>query len=633
MNVNSVVALLITVILAILPSQASGSVDSVAIGSVGWRVTAKSDSVEKGEPAIELDGESFYFSGLLHLFDRLPQIPDTNFLLSHAEQPSTKNFDVNLEKQATLAEFKQQPLSICRFPARWLLLSAEYPELKKTIKAPSCPEYEEFLQKVPSDSVYVIFASENLTNPMSMLGHGMLSLEGKRASGNKVQHSISFYVELHSHNPISMAKETLIDGKTGVFQVTPLKHYYKNYSEKEQRNVWRYQLRLSDIEKRLLQAHIWELKTVNIPYYFDTHNCATLSLDLLRAIRPLLARASWVTPRDLVKSVHRSGLIESVEIVPSYKWRYKALSDIAPKTIRANVKAWIAGKQPDLIPVSDAKSDHIQTQLAKAALDVDYQQGLRTQRSYTEAMASLTSNEWRNSGKGMNKQDFIIDWLGYKAPFNTPEDAHWQLGYLHQLGTDWLTFNWLPIGKGIEDDNHHYFGETELKLLDISLKYDPVQRLLRLQELQLYSTKAIHPTDGFTQDVSGYVNFGFKPYVDEQHQEWITAHAAAGLGMATHLTEDLTVYGLLGIGGYGHTQLGMRGYLAPELGVLANLIGQMKSHINIRQQLDWHGRSFYEFTWAQSWFFSKDQSLLFESRYNSIGEGFWSQAFNWRWYY
>lgn len=624
MNFFSVYAFLVTVIFVILPSLTSWSLDSI--------VRSESDSMIKEETAIVLGGESFYFSGLLHVFGRIPQIPDANFLLSDSQQPSTKTFDWHLEKQATVAEFKRHPESICRFPARWLLLSAQYPDLKRTIKEPSCPEYQEFLQKVPGDSMFVIFASENLINPMSMLGHGMLSLEGVRISGNKVQHSVSFYVELSSHHPVSMVTETLVDGKDGVFQVTPLRHYYKNYSEKEQRNVWRYQLRLSDIEKRLLQAHIWELKTVKIPYYFHTHNCATLSLDVLRAIKPELARTAWVTPRDLVKSVYHAGLINSVEIVPSHKWRYKALSDIAPETVRSNVKAWILEEQPDLKPQPQAQLDHIQTQLAKAALKVDYQQNQRTPASYSAAMTSLTANKLSHS-RGNNKQDFIIDWLDYKAPFNTPGDAHWQLGYMQQLENDWWVLNWLPIGKGVEDNNHHYFGESELKLLDVSLKYDPKRKLLRLQELQLYSTKAIHPTDGFTQDISGYLNFGFKPYVDEQHQEWLTAHTAVGLGLATYWVDDVTLYALLGVGGYGHHELGVWGYLAPELGALVSWRRQMKSHIHVRQQLGWHSRVFYEFTWAQSWFLTRDQSLLFESSYNSIGKGFWSHALHWRWYY
>jgi len=205
---------------------------------------------------------------LLHIKNGTPTITDPAFILTQDD------FSPELEWQATLRLFAQQPQAICRFPARYRLLQqsgASLPEF------PDCPEYRVFLQRVPVDQVSVIYASENLTSPSSMLGHAMLAAEGVRDDGFYARHSVSFFTVLDSINPIKVLWETLIKGKEGFFLVKPLRAHFEFYNLAEQRNVWRYELDLDAGQRALLQDHLWELRSVNMDYFFHTQNCATVN--------------------------------------------------------------------------------------------------------------------------------------------------------------------------------------------------------------------------------------------------------------------------------------------------------------------------------------------------------------------
>jgi hypothetical protein len=450
----------------------------------------------------------------------------------------------------------------------------------------------------------------------------MLSLEGARASGQWVQHSVSFSIELDSINPALMAKKTLIDGGVGTFQVAPLLSYYQYYAQKEQRNVWRYHLTLTEAETRLLQAHIWELKHPKIPYFFHKHNCATLSLDILRVVNPQLERPLWVTPKDLIKAVDQQKMIAQTEVLPSGKWRYKALKDISPQPVKQNVENWLEGEEALL--ALEAEEGFLQQRYARSILEYRYEQGIITEQEYRSYLSSQPFKRYT--------EDYQLDLLAYKSPLKTQQDSHWQLGILQQLNTHWLTFQWLPIGHGLEDDNRHYFGETELKLSELTLKYSPEHHDLKVYQFQLYAAKALHPRDDLTQDLSGFLTIGANPFYDQHHKTFLTAESAAGLGLSKAIGQDVLAYGLLSVGIFGHADLGARLYTEPEVGVFINELWDMKTQIAMRRRFATNMQPYTTFSFKQS-LYLQQQSLMIDLVHNDIGKGFWSGSFGWRFYY
>lgn len=512
--------------------------------------------------------EKSQWDALFHYYQDKTLIPDKNFLLFDGQ------YSTELAIRSTIDAFVKNDRLVCKFPARVMLLKKLWPEVNvPAVK--NCLGYQEFLTKAPADHISVVFASENLVSPMSMLGHGMLSLRGRNDQGNDVNHSVSFYLELESNNPFSMIRDSLIVGKSGVFQVAPLKRDYEYYNKREERNVWRYSLGLTQQERALLQAHMWELKEAKIPYFFDTHNCATLSLDILRVVRPDMIRDRWVSPGDLIRSIDQAGLIASVDVTPSDQWRYRMLSDVSSPRVNESVAGWLFHHKPLKKTLSETESI-MQTHLATAALEFQLFDELITPTEYVERLEEVTTT--------YSQSDAQLDIQHYKSPLDAPGDNQLGAGLLvddHQL---WVTLRWLPIGHGIEDNNHQYFGETELKLSEFEIQYSPSSRAFRVHKFQLYSARTFTPYDTLTGGLSGALQFGVTPVYDERLSERSSFVFNGAIGLTFPILRDINVYALLNAGLVGRYISRNPLYGEPELGAFIEEIWDMKSWVSISRR-------------------------------------------------
>ncbi|WP_430460777.1 DUF4105 domain-containing protein [Thalassolituus sp. LLYu03] len=559
---------------------------------------------------------------MLHFDGARAAVSDPAFLLS------LPDFSPAAEWRATQLAFRENPHIICRFPARYLLMKTAGEALPE---APACPDYQEFLQQAPADSISVIYASENLVNPSSMLGHGMLSLAGRRADGFYAQHSVSFFTELDSMNPLKVIWETLVEGKPGFFLVKPLAQHYEFYNLAEQRNVWRYELDLTADERHLLQAHLWELRTVQMDYFFHTQNCATVSADLLRLVIPELTTGAWVTPIDLVKAVNRSGKIRTAELVPSAKWRVQMLEDVVSAEDQNQVYRWqsaegSSGKQPE-VTLSDAPDQNgfLQRSLANAVLDF---------RQQTRRISADEAHQLRTQIPQVSADDeYELTLEKYRSPLKTPDDAHWSLGYQRTADSDWISADWLAVGHGLEDDNRQYFSENELKLFELSLRASPEQQALRLNHLALYSARSLNPWDRFTGGISGDFRLGFFPLVDDELQSSTAWNVHGGVGMTFALSPDLRVYGLMNAGWYRNREADFM-YAEPEIGAYLYEVFDMKSWLRYQPRLAADQKPVQRLTLTHSIYGSTDSALIAEAaRVSADGRIAREMSLSWRLYF
>ncbi|MFC1747190.1 DUF4105 domain-containing protein [Pseudomonadota bacterium] len=507
------------------------------------------------------------WNALLHYRNNKLYIEDENFVLSGSD------FSPQNEWNATLLAFQENPSTICRFPARFIYMSSVLPP-GTLIETPLCPGFEEFLRKAPAEEISIVYASENLTNPSSMMGHGMLALEGARDDGRIVRHSVSFFTELDSLNPFDVIWETLIVGKAGYFLVKPLRNHYEFYNLHEQRNVWKYVLNLSAKERQLVQAHLWELKFPDLQYLFHEHNCATLTLDILRTVRPSLSASSWVSPIDLAKAVHKEGMIASSEVTPSAKWRVRMLTEISNKDIAENVREWSHGTE-ELKDVGGT-DEYLQHQLAYAVLEYGLQTGILSKKEKLDKQVQL-------DGLGLDT-DAELDLAKYRSPLKTPEDSQISVGWLRSGDERWMTIDWLPASHGIEDDNRQYFSENELRLSDVSLKLSLDEPKVKLHRWQLYSARSLTPRESVTGGLSGGFRVGFYSVYNKLFQEQLNFEISGGLGVTYAFGADFRLYSLLNLGGfYRRDNDGF--YLEPELGGYLYEIWDMKSWLRYKPRI------------------------------------------------
>ncbi|MCD8531818.1 MAG: DUF4105 domain-containing protein [Saccharospirillaceae bacterium] len=473
----------------------------------------------------------------------------------------------------------------------------------------------------------VVYASENLVNPSSMMGHAMLALEGVREDGFRARHSVSFFTELDSINPLKVIWETIIEGKPGFFLVKPLQQHYEFYNLAEQRNVWRYELDLSVEQKSLLQAHLWELRSVNMDYFFHKQNCATVSADLIRLVIPQLTTGDWVTPIDLVKAVNRSGSIKSIEITPAAKWRVRMLEDTVPQEYQDAVYQWQKG-EIDKLPQVGGEEGFLLREMATAVLDYKEQTGAGD----TGQGAQKTETLRQSIPDSPEFSDYELTLDHYRSPLKTPEDAHYSFGYQRTEKNDWLNLQWLAVGHGIEDDNRQYFAENELKLFDLSLRVSPQHEALRLNHLQLYSARSLTPWDRFTGGVSGDFRVGFYSLADDNLQRHTAFNIHGGAGITLAASADLRLYALLNGGWYRNKDADFI-YAEPEIGAYLYEVFDMKSWLRYQPRFAPDRKTHQQLTLTHSIALEKSALIAEVSRLTVDGKYEHTANINWRWYF
>lgn len=345
------------------------------------------------------------WKALLHYDDGF-KVTDKKFLLS-------KNHTLKNELTSTIQAFYNLPSQYqntnkhaqCRFPARLLFITHELNISKDEFPKVNCQELNIYKEKAPADKIFLAYASENVTNPSSMMGHIFLKFSGINDNHAEVDHAITFYTVIESYSPLSLIYQNTISGMKGLFALQPYRVVKKNYTKKENRNLWEYQLSLNDYRRKLIYYHVWELKDIDMKYYFTSYNCSTVIYNILSLAKPEIYddKKIWLTPLDSVKFLYKYNLIEKAQLYPSNSWFARMLEEI---------------------------DEDINTKQLK------------------------------------NK---IIDISKYKSPNKIPDERQLNAGYLNLNEKKYLKLSFLPASHLLNDYNREYFGESELKIASLSV--------------------------------------------------------------------------------------------------------------------------------------------------------------------
>lgn len=500
------------------------------------------------------------WQALLHANQNQNRINDPAFLLSLPDFSLQQELSLNLE-QLFMSEDRQDRW--CRFPARtfWLAqqLGWPLPDLQH------CKGLQEFMVRAPMDDLYLVYASENLTQPSSMMGHILLKLEGEKPDGRKAEHAISFFTELQGINVPKIIYDSLIAGKTGYYALSPYSEKRDYYLQLEQRNVWEYRIKLTDAQKQLVQYHLWELKETQLTYLFTTYNCATLTHFILSLIAPemLADDANWLSPLDVVKAAERNQLIDSIQVYPSDKWAIRMLQDADSSLDAAQLKRVVDAEQWDEVAGAGLREQQfVRTELARAYLGFQGKQGL--------------ANEILPQSSG----EFILDLTEYKIPTKAPADSQLYSGVVRIDDDDYIRVGYLPAAHYLHDDNEQYFSENELRLAELSLLIAPESGAVRLDEFQFYSMTSLVPYDRFTGGLSGRFAFGVEPHFDDALTRKQSGYIKGDLGLAFQPHNDVLLYGLAGAGAGVRSDTSYL-YGEVELGVVINEIYDMKTTVSV----------------------------------------------------
>ena len=233
------------------------------------------------------------------------------FMAPEGRQNLQKELNANIQALFQAAEADQSVR--CRFPARsqWLIEQLQIPP--QQLPQANCPELDSWFGKIKPYKAMLIYATDFMGNPSSMFGHTLLRIDPKdQQQLNLVSYAINYAATVANADSWSFAWKGLTGQYPGEYSLMPYYRKVKEYGDFESRDLWEYELNLTEAETRFLVQHIWEMRQVTFPYYFVSDNCAYRLLGLLDLVRPelnLTAQFNTASiPIETIKAAAQQGL-------------------------------------------------------------------------------------------------------------------------------------------------------------------------------------------------------------------------------------------------------------------------------------------------------------------------------------
>lgn len=489
-------------------------------------------------------GSDPHWLSLIHFYKSAPQIADPKFYYDSEN-------DSNEELKKTIAALAQDEEQRCRFPARSLWITKRLNLKKQSFE--HCKLLQEFLAKAPTQKVSVVFASENITQASTIMGHILLKIEGQNHNNINVSHAISFYTELTDANLPRLVFQTLVTGKKGHYTLSPFEPIKNNYLYSEQRNLWEFQLNLPLFQQELFAFHLFELKNIDFKYFFHTFNCSTMIQDLLAVVFPEVqkSRSLWVTPLDVIRAIDHNKYIKARKVLPASKWKIRALQRALEN---AKKKSQVA--------------KYLSLELTKSQSSLDYEEG------------KLDEEKWRNIESRINNDlkelnhQFSLDVSTYKTPSKTPPDSQLSLSYLSANKSNRYILEYIPASHEIVDDNSQYTNESQLKIFSPSFSWDQQRKKIALESFTLYSASSFQPSDNVLAVWSGRMELSYSHELNQDFQTEKGTSALASLGKTFRIHNDIDFFSLLGS---GYKDSLDRFFINLEIGGIVREVANLKS--------------------------------------------------------
>ncbi len=509
---------------------------------------------------------------LLHYQPRSPQsdiITDTFFI-----SPSGKS-NPQEELTATIKAYFQpwgdnpDMHPRCKYPARyyWLSKHLNLPDFK--FNDDRCQALNKWAMFDKVNSISIILVSGYFGNPASTFGHAIMKFNSNDKDDTKgfFDLTLGFGAMVpENENGIFYVLRGLFGGYKSGFSD---KYYYTQdimYTRTEFRDMWDYQLNLTDDQRTFLILHIWEIIGSKFAYYFLTKNCSYRIAELLELVTEGNVKNSyrpWYLPAELFIRLDK---VESITYIPSNQrrlyYQLKLLSPDELKTfntiINANAHNLLQPyleqyKTPQQILILDSLLAYQEYRLAASTAkdikgrDISKDQILRARLNLPpQTRPSVDIKELPSPSAGSPPMTFGINIANStlkEHPFLTLNWSPFKqetVGLNSLEGDELILFN---LNLGLLEEEHTVFID----------QFDLI-RILKLNTLPV----SIADEGQWSWELNAGIN-----RMDRNNKNFYDGVGAFGLGRATKLNDNLTPYVMIDLA--GHT-LAPYARLRPHLG-------------------------------------------------------------------
>ncbi|MCM1322785.1 MAG: DUF4105 domain-containing protein [Acetobacter sp.] len=428
----------------------------------------------------------------------------------------------------------------CDFPARFMLLK------KMGVVAGTlaeCEEYQKFLSDVQPKAVTMLFTNAYMSNPSSLFGHTLFRIDTKRKGTQLLAHGANFGADTGDESGVLFALKGLWGGYYGTFGVRPYYDVINLYNNIENRDIWEYQLNLSDEELELFTAHMWEMKHAKIRYYFLNKNCSYVLLSMLEAVRPSLVltnKFEWsAAPLATLKAVNEvPNLVAKVNYRPSRQSKLKYRAKQMNKQQRSAFQQIIRKDEVDLNELNEEeKADVLET--AYQYVQYRYVEGDLELVDYRKKSFALL----RERSKIANQRQYFDELKEGENPVYAHQSA--QIGAMLGVrnGDVFQEVSFKPAYTTLLDDSFGMLKGAEINMFETTLRHYDKRDKYVLEELNLLNIKSLSGADMMFTPFSYDIGVALKRIFDAKSGEEHTAFVVkVGAGQSYALTENTLLY-------------------------------------------------------------------------------------------
>jgi len=451
------------------------------------------------------------------MVDGESEIDDVNFFFSDDGKTNAKN-ELHATLEALLNETRfDDNSSACKFPARkeWLKKELNITKLPKVV----CSDYDNIISRLSPKSATLVFPSAHINSPASMFGHTFLRINSKYNS-KLLAYAINYAAaaDPSKENAIVFSIKGLVGGYYGHYSLLPYYEKLKEYRDGDNRDVWEYDLNLTQKEVLKMVRHIWELNGTHSDYFFFTENCAYNMLWLIEVARPSLQlRKSFklaVIPLETIHVANMAGIIEKSNYRPSRRTTLLKYEDTIDSSdihyvkelveIGASVEDFIddtALTKQEKMYILEATIEYLEYSYAKS--ETSKEEYIEHFHHLTKARAKLGLGEIINIQTPVNPTQShrairVSSAIGYR------EDK--PIGFLGMR----LTYH------SLEDSSLGFLRGTQIEFLNLLISYDEEEDF-EVDTATILSVASFAQRSEFSSGISWRVKLGWdRKYVEEK---------------------------------------------------------------------------------------------------------------------
>lgn len=373
--------------------------------------------------------------------------------------------------------------SQCTYPARLLWLSEELKIDTTKVTMQPCEEMQKFVRSLNYSGVSLVFSNYFADNPGSLFGHTFLRLH--RTSSAETDSAllddiVNFAAAVPNTSSILYPIRGLMGGYKGVFSLMSYYNKIQEYNNQESRDLWEYELNLSQKETHMLELVLWEVCLTYIDYFYLDDNCAYVILSMLEAADPELYLTDkikiYAIPSDTIRIVERvPNLVKKVEYRPSVLSRYLSRYSIMNKNENIYLSRLLLNdKNKNLTETFHGCDNHCQAHVIDSALEyIDFKEKLVGSNSPVK-YADLRNNLLLTRAN----EDVKYEPLKLK-PTSTPPDQGHDSGLVSLSGGSYFNgdgqfseLRWRPALHDIEANDVGYSDSLGIGFLDTIIRAD-----------------------------------------------------------------------------------------------------------------------------------------------------------------